>query len=151
MSTLLYVINLTKKYDDSTFAQHTQHGVISCTLFAQCAPNPASTDPQTGVECQKCMHNKYASARLPAEMRNHMLDHFRPHEAIVEPDYSHLPPEALKKAQELAEAHWNPVGRSPGMNYVEAMIHGYVHGFEDGKTPSTTGVAQSGHHQSWRC
>ena len=39
--------------------------------------------------------------------------------------------ELVKLAKEKAESHWRYVERICHMMYVDAMIHGYVHGYQD--------------------
>lgn len=41
--------------------------------------------------------------------------------------------EVVAHAKEIAEAHWAWVSKTMGMMYKDAMVHGYVHGHEDGR------------------
>ena len=45
--------------------------------------------------------------------------------------------EFVSKAKKIAEAHWVWVEKICHMMYVDAMVHGYLHGREDQSTEET--------------
>ena len=48
-------------------------------------------------------------------------------------DYAGARDELVSKAKEMAEAHWKWVEKICHIMYVDAMVHGYIHGREDQK------------------
>lgn len=49
-------------------------------------------------------------------------------------EYAGQRDELVSKAKEMAEAHWKWVEKICHIMYVDAMVHGYIHGREDHKT-----------------
>jgi len=52
-------------------------------------------------------------------------------------EYAGQRDELVSKAKEMAEAHWKWVEKICHIMYVDAMVHGYIHGREDHKTEDT--------------
>lgn len=96
------------------FARQTKHGIVSCPDFDECVNSDSPC-------CTICKRNTYST--------NKERDFFiAPTE---EDDYIGDDAELAARARALARAHWRWLARTLEALYVDAMVHGFVHGFND--------------------